>query len=39
MIDYQPSAFASLAKTELGRRLWELLNDPETVSRMETATD
>lgn len=35
---YDAGVFKELASTDLGRRLWQFLNEPENVVRMETAT-
>lgn len=35
---YNPEKFASLAATELGRRIWSFLNTDDIVARLETAS-
>lgn len=37
-LTYVPDKFASLAATELGRRIWSFLVEPENIIRLETAT-
>ena len=39
MIAFDAAQFRSEAETELGRKLWSFLNQPDIVARMETATD
>jgi len=39
MQTYEPSVFANLAESELGRRLWRFLNQDDSIIRMETATE
>ena len=36
--EYNAGSFASLYQTSQGQELWEFLNEPETVVRLETAT-
>ncbi|MBI9031443.1 hypothetical protein JEZ13_05530 [bacterium] len=36
---YEPQMFVNCAETELGKKLWDFLNKPETFIRMETATN
>ena len=38
MSEYEPSRFASTYERENGREIWKFLNEPENVTRMETAT-
>ena len=37
--EYDAGPFRSLADTDLGRRLWQFLNEELTVARLETTTD
>ena len=37
--EYDAGTFRSLADTDLGRDLWQFLNEDLTVARLETATD
>lgn len=39
MREYDPGNFKNLAGTPLGKRLWSFLNQPDIVTRMDTATD
>ena len=39
MADYRPDKFAAEFATPTGKKLWEVLNRPEVVARMETASD
>lgn len=36
---YRPDKFANEYSTPTGKKLWELLNRPEVIARMETASD
>jgi len=36
---YEPGSFLDLADTATGRRLWRFLTSPETIVRMETASE
>ena len=38
MQKYNPGRFASTYEAENGRKIWEFLNEPESIIRMETAT-
>jgi hypothetical protein len=35
---YNPETFTTAYETPFGRALWEFLNEPDTIARMETAT-
>ena len=37
-MEYIPEQFASLAHSNLGKRLWAFLLEPQTIVRLETAT-
>ena len=37
--EYSAGTFRALAESPLGRSLWQFLNEPLTMTRMETATD
>lgn len=37
-MDFNAGSFSDLAGGEFGRRLWDFMNERETVVRMETAT-
>ena len=39
MSDYDPGPFASLYASEIGQRLWDFLNLPENITRLETASE
>lgn len=39
MISYNPEKFASLYASELGQRIWTFLTRPETIARLETASE
>jgi hypothetical protein len=38
MFDFDAGSFSDIAKTALGKGLWEFLNSEETIIRLETAT-
>lgn len=38
MMDFNAGNFSDLAESDLGKRLWALMNERETVVRMEAAT-
>lgn len=38
MTTYDPGVFAALYQTKTGQGMWAFLTDPETITRMETAT-
>lgn len=37
--NYRPDKFANAFNASIGQKLWELLNRPEVIARMETASD
>ncbi len=39
MLQFDPGQFANEAATPEGVKLWEVLNHPEVIARMETASD
>jgi len=39
MWTYNPEKFASLFQTDIGQRLWSFLLRPETIARLETASE
>ena len=39
MLTYNPGNFASLYASEIGQRLWDFLNLPENITRLETASE
>ncbi len=39
MFAYNPEKFASLYESEIGQRLWAFLTRPETIARLETASE
>lgn len=39
MRSYNPETFATLYASPLGQALWDFLNKPETIARLETATE
>ena len=38
MLKYEPARFASTYEKESGSEIWNFLNEPESIIRMETAT-
>lgn len=39
MLAYSPEKFASLHASDLGQRIWGFLTRPETIARLETASE
>ena len=39
MLSYKSETFASLHKSDIGQRLWSFLIRPETIARLETASE
>jgi hypothetical protein len=39
MLSYKPETFATLYKSDIGQRLWSFLIRPETIARLETASE
>jgi hypothetical protein len=39
MLTYNPEKFASLYASDLGQRIWAFLTQPESVARLETASE
>lgn len=38
-LTYEPGRFADVANTALGRRLWRFLTEPDSVLRLEVASE
>ncbi len=38
-ITYDPDAFANLSDSDLGRQIWAFLMQPESITRLETASE